>query len=103
VKHHIIVARVLEAEAGLERIKHLEVQLAAAPVNSLGHRTLSAAIRIEADAYRKSLDVEQAEATHDEKPHFAVGPVARPSLISRKKQTLVPRRRIASGAAPPRR
>jgi hypothetical protein len=59
--------RVVDAHAGLERIKTLERQLAAAPIKSLRHRTLTAAIRIEADAYRKYLDFEQATATHDTK------------------------------------
>jgi hypothetical protein len=65
VKRKITVARAIETDAGLERIKHLAEQLAPAPVNSRRCRTLSAAIRIEADAYRKSLDTEQATATHD--------------------------------------
>ena len=73
MKRNTTVARVTEADAGLERIKHLVEQLAPAPVNSPQHRTLSAAIRIEADAYRKSLDTEQATATHDAKPQPAVG------------------------------
>ena len=57
-----------EPDPGLERIKRLEEQLARAPVNSQQHRTLRAAIRVEADAYRKSLDLEQASALHDAKP-----------------------------------
>jgi hypothetical protein len=73
VKRNTAVARVTEANARLERIKHLQEQLAPAPVNSRQHRTLSVAIRIEADAYRKSLDTEQAAATHDAKPQPAVG------------------------------
>ena len=56
-----------DAEAGLERIKHFQEQLTHAPVNSRQRRELTEAIRIEADAYRKSLDTEQATATHD--PH----------------------------------
>jgi hypothetical protein len=58
-------ARVIDAHAGLERIKALERELASAPIKSRRHRTLTAAIRIEADAYRKYLDFEQATATHD--------------------------------------
>jgi hypothetical protein len=65
VKRNTTVARVTEADSGLERIKHLEEQLAPAPVNSRQHRALRAAIRIEAAAYRKSLDTEQATATHN--------------------------------------
>jgi hypothetical protein len=73
VKRNTTVARMLEAEAGLERIKHLAEQLAFAPVNSRPHRRLSAAMRIAADTYRKSLDIEQATATHDAKPKTAAG------------------------------
>jgi Tfp pilus assembly protein PilO len=65
VKRNTTVARVTEAASGLERIIHLEEQLALAPVDSRQRRTLNAAIRIETDAYRKSLDTEQATATHD--------------------------------------
>jgi hypothetical protein len=68
VKRNITVARATERDAGLERIRHLEEQLAPTPVNSRQYRRLRAAIRIEADAYRKSLDFEQATATHDAKP-----------------------------------
>ena len=60
------VARVIvEADAGLVRLTRLEKQLAFAPVNSRQYRTVSALIRIEAGMYRKSLDTEQATATHD--------------------------------------
>jgi hypothetical protein len=44
------------------------MQIARARSNSRAHRTLRAAIRIETDAYRKSLDTEQATATHDANP-----------------------------------
>jgi hypothetical protein len=54
-----------EPDAMLERIRRLEEQRALAPVNSQRHRTLRAAIRIEAEAYRKLLDLEQASARHD--------------------------------------
>ena len=47
-------------DAGLERIKHLETQLARAPIRSSPHPLLAMAIRIEAKLYRKSLDVAQA-------------------------------------------
>jgi hypothetical protein len=56
-----------EADAGLERIKMLEELLAASPVNSLEHRRLADVIRIEAAAYRKSLDADQAARTLDRK------------------------------------
>ena len=80
MKRKTTTARVTEAAAGLERLKHLEEQLAPMPVNGRRHRALRAAIRIEADAYRKSLDTEQATAMHDPKPRPAVG---RGSLTAR--------------------
>ena len=49
-------ARMLRSENAIKRIVHLEQQLAAMPVNSRTRRTLTASIRIEADAYRKTLD-----------------------------------------------
>jgi hypothetical protein len=51
-------------DAALERIKVLEQQRALEPVNSQQHRALRAAIRMEADAYRRFLDIEQASAIH---------------------------------------
>lgn len=54
-----------EQDAGLERLKQLEVELVPAPANSRKRRALTAAIRLEATAYRKSLDADQAAATHD--------------------------------------
>jgi hypothetical protein len=107
VKRNITVARGTQADAGLERIKYLEDQLALAPVNSRQHRTVSAAIRIEANAYRKSLDVEQATATHDAKPRRAAGLGFLGSLSrtsAPRKPAVVPRRRIhnRSGSAPRR-
>jgi hypothetical protein len=56
-----------DAEVGLKRIIDFEEQLAHAPVNSRRRRELTEAIRIETDAYRKSLDTEQLRASHD--PH----------------------------------
>jgi len=93
VKRNTTVALVTEADAGLERIKHLEERLAPVPVNSRQHRTLVAAIRIEADAYRKSLDSEQATATHDWKHQPAVGLGFFNRTSASRKPTLVPRRR----------
>jgi hypothetical protein len=66
-------ARIAEAACGLERIKRLGEHLASAPVNSREHRVLSAAMRVEADAYRKSLDTEQATAAHDAQPRPKIG------------------------------
>ena len=68
MKRRITVGRATKGTAGLERIRHLEEQLAPTAVNSHQYRRLRAAIRIETDAYRKSLDFEQATATHDRKP-----------------------------------
>ena len=56
------------ADASLERIKKLERLLAESPANSLKHRELADAIRIEAAVYRKSLDADQAARTLDPKP-----------------------------------
>ena len=56
-----------DADAGLERIKMLEELLAASPANSLERRRLTDVIRIEATAYRKSLDVDQAAKILDRK------------------------------------
>lgn len=85
MKRNTSVTRVTEATAGLERIMHLEKQLAPTRVNSRQYRMLSAAIRIEADAYRRSLDIAQATATHDREPQPAAarGSLNRPSA-SRK-------------------
>ena len=66
--HNAWVGRVMASETALERIKHLEQQLAAATVNSRQRRWLNSAIQMEADVYRKSLDTEQATASHDANP-----------------------------------
>jgi hypothetical protein len=76
VRHNTTIARGTEADARLERIKHLAEQLTLAPASSRQRRTLKAAIRIEAGAYRKSLDTEQAAATHDATPPCARTPKA---------------------------
>jgi hypothetical protein len=78
VSHTTPIAHETEADAGLERIKHLEEQFASAPAMSRQRRTLSAAIRIEADAYRKSLDIDQAAATHDIASPSMAAPVNAP-------------------------
>jgi hypothetical protein len=75
------ITRDTETDARLELIKHLSQQVADAPTNSRQHQRLKAAIRAEAGAYRKSLDTEQATATHDPKPQSAIG---RGSLIARR-------------------
>jgi hypothetical protein len=91
VKRNTTVARVAAGAAGLERIRQLAEQLAPAPVNSRQHRQLRAAIRIEANAYRKSLDTAQATATHDGKPRPLSGSdlsTARPPLENRPSSPL---------------
>jgi hypothetical protein len=74
VKHNTTVARVNPTDAGAERIRNLEEELTRAPVSSRRHRMLTTAIRIEAGAYRKALDTEQATATHDARREPAAGP-----------------------------
>jgi hypothetical protein len=59
-----------DAYAGLERIKHLEEQLARASVDRAERRMLAAAIRIEAVTYRKSLDTDQAAAMRGREPRL---------------------------------
>jgi hypothetical protein len=75
------ITRDTETDARLELIKHLSQQVADVPTNSRQHQRLRAAIRVEAGAYRKSLDLEQAMAMHDPKPQRAVG---QGSLITRR-------------------
>jgi hypothetical protein len=72
MKRNTAVARDTDTDARLERIRHLSDQVATAPVHSRRRHTLRAAIRVEAAAYRKSLDTEQAAATHDVDPRPAV-------------------------------
>jgi hypothetical protein len=69
-----LVATSPDAYAGLERIKHLEEQLARASVDSAERRMLAAAIRIEAVTYRKSLDNDQAAAMRGREPRLDAGP-----------------------------
>ena len=68
MKGNTKIAHIVRSVPGLERIRHLAEQLAKASVNSPEHRTLRAAIRVAAGAYRKTLDTEQATALHDAKP-----------------------------------
>jgi hypothetical protein len=68
-----LIAASPDAYAGLERIKHLEEQFARASVDSREHRHLAAAIRIEAVAYRKSLDAGQAAAMRGREPRLDAG------------------------------
>jgi hypothetical protein len=87
------VAREKDAAAGLERLKDLEDQLALAPRHSRQRRTLVMAIRVEADAYRKSLDLEQAMATHDPHSRFVVEPGSPKSPLGVSIRESRPRRR----------
>jgi hypothetical protein len=72
VKKNPKIDRLTPSVAGLDRLKRLETQLASTPVDSPRRGRLSAAIHSEAAAYRKSLDAEQAMATHDIRPQPAV-------------------------------
>ena len=73
MNHHTKIGRLPAVGADLERLKRLERRLIFAPAKSIRHRELNAAIRHEADAYRKSLDLEQAMAMHDAKPLAVFG------------------------------
>ena len=92
MKGNTTIARLKKTDSGLERIKRLvEEQLARTAVNSRQHRALSAAIRIETDVYRKSLDTEQARATYDrEIPARSRTRISEPP-IRRSKTDAIPR------------
>ena len=94
MKRNTTVARVTQTVDGAERITSLEAELALAPVSSRQRRMLTTAIRIEANAYRKALDTEQATATHDARtqPNAGLGSLERTSAS--RKTTLVPRAKI---------
>jgi len=68
VKRKTTGGSLTDAAAGLERIIHLETRLAHAPLQSHLHGVLRAALRIEAAAYCRALDAEQAAVTHDKNP-----------------------------------
>jgi hypothetical protein len=98
MKHNTTVARFAAAAAALEKIKHIAEQLGRAPADGPLHRTLTASIRIEADAYRKALDVEQATATHDRKKKAPI------NMLATSIQLLAPTNRICNpGSSSPRR
>jgi hypothetical protein len=86
---------ICDADAGLERIKLLEEQLAPTSLGSRQRKTLKAALRIEVDAYRKTLDAAQAAAMHDARPRalVALGSLKRPSVSSSPRATIVPPRK----------
>ena len=89
VRRHAAAVRspVQSEDSGLERLKNLEVRLALARAGSDERLGLTGAIRFEADAYRKSLDDEQAKAAQGRLPEPAT--VAR---ASRRRANGVPRR-----------
>ena len=90
MKGHTTVGRVSKSEAGAERIRNLEEELARAPVSGRERRLLTTAIRNEAGAYRKALDTEQATATHDARTQ----PTRTTTLVSRDR--IHPRGRSSS-------
>jgi hypothetical protein len=102
VKPRVTLDRVTESETTLERIKHLERQLASATVNSFQHRQLNAAIQIEANLYRKSLDTEQATAIHDAEPPLTSRPGSWRATFLSRRPALGRRIRSRSHAAPRR-
>jgi hypothetical protein len=61
-----------DADAGLERIKRLEQRLALESDDSTARRELAEAVRIEAGLYRRSLDTQQAAATHSKKSERSI-------------------------------
>jgi len=89
VRRHAAAVRspVRREDSSLERLKNLEVRLALARAGSAERVGLTGAIRIEADAYRKSLDAEQAKAAQGRLPEPAT--VAR---AARRRASRVPRR-----------
>jgi hypothetical protein len=89
---------VTPTEAGAERIRNLETEIALVPVNSCQHRALRTAIRIEARTYRKALDTEQATATHDARVQPTVGPGSLTRTSASQKPIAVSRGRIRSGS-----
>jgi hypothetical protein len=61
-----------DADAGLERIKRLEMLLALEPGDSTARREIAHAVRIEAGLYRRSLDARQAAARHSKKSERSI-------------------------------
>jgi hypothetical protein len=59
-------------DAEIRRIGRIEEELARVPVNSRRHRQLTVALRVEARAYRKSLDTQQALASRDARAERAL-------------------------------
>jgi hypothetical protein len=94
VKRNAAVARMNQTDAGAERITKLEEELAQAPMSSRHRRALTTAIRIEAGAYRKALDLEQATATYDARPEPIAGLGSLKRIPASRKTTRVPGSRI---------
>ncbi len=82
-----------QTDAGAERITKLEEELAQAPMSSRHRRALTTAIRIEAGAYRKALDLEQANATYDARPKPIAGLGSLKRIRASRKTTRVRHRR----------
>jgi len=73
VKRNASVARANQPTLGPSGSIKLEEELGLAPMSSRHRRVLTTAIRIEAGAYRKTLDGEQASPTHDARPEPIAG------------------------------
>jgi hypothetical protein len=94
-RHAAAAAPSHDGDARLERIKRLEEALARARGKNRWQPELTRAIRIEANAYRKTLDREQAAATRDSRPEFGLDPV---SLTARQMTDHITAARPAKGA-----
>jgi hypothetical protein len=99
VKHQTTVARVTETAAGAVRIISLAEELGLASMHSRHYRLLRTAIRIEARAYRKALDTEQATAMHGAR----VQPTVRSGSLTRRSVPIAVRRRDSGSRSDPRR
>jgi len=97
VKRNNTVPGVTLTEAGAGRIRNLETKIALVPVNSLLHRALSVAIRVEANRYRKALDTEQATATHDARVQPTDGRASLRRTSASQKPIAVSRIRVPGG------
>jgi hypothetical protein len=76
-----------DLDARLERIMYLEACLARARRTGRRPRALKTAIRIEAAAYRKSLDIDQVAATRDSKPEPGLDPVSHVAATNARSQS----------------
>ncbi len=85
-----------DVDARLERIMDLEECFARARRTGRRHRALKTAIRIEAAAYRKSLDSDQVAATRDSKPEPGLDPVSHVAVTNARSQFPSRRRRAVT-------